>query len=112
MDRIFINALATEAVIGIYDWEREVRQKLEIDLEMWMDLAAAGISTVLWTTGYAPDYGWLDLPILDEFETPRHVRGVTEVPGLTMLGMLFQHDNASANLVGIARDAAYLAARL
>jgi putative flavoprotein involved in K+ transport len=77
-----------------------------------LDLRAAGISSVLWTSGYAPDYSWLDLPILDEFETPRHVRGVTEVPGLTMLGMLFQHDNASANLVGIARDAAYLAARL
>jgi putative flavoprotein involved in K+ transport len=76
-----------------------------------LDLRAAGISTVLWTSGYAPDYAWLDLPILDEFGTPRHVRGITEVPGLTMLGMLFQHDNASANLVGIARDAEYLASR-
>jgi putative flavoprotein involved in K+ transport len=77
-----------------------------------LDLRKAGISSVLWTSGYAPDYSWLDLPILDEFGTPRHVRGVTEVPGLMMLGMLFQHDNASANLVGIARDAAYLASRL
>ena len=77
-----------------------------------LDLRKAGISSVLWTSGYAPDYSWLDLPILDEFGTPRHVRGVSEVPGLMMLGMLFQHDNASANLVGIARDAAYLASRL
>ena len=76
-----------------------------------LDLRAAGISTVLWTSGYAPDYSWLDLPILDEFGTPRHVRGVTEVPGLSMLGMLFQYDNGSANLVGVARDAAWLAAR-
>jgi len=76
-----------------------------------LDLRKSGISTVLWTSGYAPDYSWLDLPILDEFGTPRHERGVTEVPGLTMLGMLFQHDNASANLVGIARDAEYLASR-
>jgi putative flavoprotein involved in K+ transport len=76
-----------------------------------LDLRAAGISTVLWTSGYVPDYAWLDVPILDEFGTPRHVRGVTEVPGLTMLGMLFQHDNASANLVGVARDAEYLASR-
>jgi putative flavoprotein involved in K+ transport len=30
-----------------------------------LDLADAGIATVLWTTGYAPDYGWLDFPILD-----------------------------------------------
>ncbi len=77
-----------------------------------LDLAREGISTVLWTTGYAPDYGWLDLPILDEYDVPRHVRGVSEVPGLLFLGMLFQHDNGSANLAGIARDAEYLAAQM
>jgi dihydroneopterin aldolase len=41
MDRIFITALSTEAVIGIYDWEREVKQRLEVDLELWLDLRAA-----------------------------------------------------------------------
>jgi dihydroneopterin aldolase len=41
MDRIFINALAVDAVIGIYDWERKVKQHLEVDLEIWMDLRAA-----------------------------------------------------------------------
>ncbi|HEY5559408.1 MAG TPA: dihydroneopterin aldolase [Steroidobacteraceae bacterium] len=41
MDRIFLTALTAEAIIGIYDWEREVRQRVEIDLEMWVDLAAA-----------------------------------------------------------------------
>jgi putative flavoprotein involved in K+ transport len=76
-----------------------------------LDLADAGISTVLWTTGYAPDYRWIDLPIHDEFGVPRHDRGVSEVPGLTFLGLLFQHDNASANLAGVARDAEYVAAR-
>jgi putative flavoprotein involved in K+ transport len=74
-----------------------------------LDLAREGISTVLWTTGYAPDYGWLELPILDEFGVPRHVRGVSEVPGLTFLGLLWQHNNASANLSGVAVDAEYLA---
>ena len=76
-----------------------------------LDLAAEGISTVLWTTGYAPDYGWLELPILDEFGVPRHVRGVSEVPGLSFIGLLWQHNNASANLSGVAVDAAYLASR-
>jgi putative flavoprotein involved in K+ transport len=66
---------------------------------------------VIWTTGYAPDYDWLVFPILDEFGTPRHVRGVTEVPGLTFLGLLFQHNNASANLAGVALDAEYLSSR-
>ena len=41
MDRIFLTALSAETIIGIYDWEREVRQRVEVDLEMWVDLNAA-----------------------------------------------------------------------
>lgn len=66
---------------------------------------------MLWTTGYKPDYDWLDLPILDEFGVPRHVRGVSDVPGFTFIGLLWQLNNASANLTGVALDAAYLASR-
>jgi putative flavoprotein involved in K+ transport len=76
-----------------------------------LDLAAEGISSVVWTTGYAPDYGWLDVPVIGEFGVPRHVRGVSDVPGLMFLGLLFQLDNSSANLAGVARDAEYLASR-
>jgi putative flavoprotein involved in K+ transport len=76
-----------------------------------IDLAREGIGTVLWTTGYARDDSWLGLPVFDAFGTPRHVRGVSEVPGLTFIGLLFQLDNASANLLGMDRDAAYLAGR-
>ncbi len=47
MDRIFLTALSAEAIIGIYDWEREVRQRIEIDLEMEIDLAAAGASDAI-----------------------------------------------------------------
>jgi putative flavoprotein involved in K+ transport len=76
-----------------------------------LDLAAEGVSTVLWTTGYAADYGWLDLPVLDGDGLPRHVRGVSDVPGLTFLGLLWQHTQASANLTGVANDADYLVSR-
>jgi dihydroneopterin aldolase len=47
MDRIFITALTADAVIGIYDWERHVKQRLEIDLEMWLDLRSAGASDAI-----------------------------------------------------------------
>ncbi len=47
MDRIFITALTTEAVIGIYDWEREIKQRLEVDLEIWKDLRAAAASDAI-----------------------------------------------------------------
>jgi putative flavoprotein involved in K+ transport len=76
-----------------------------------LDLAREGISTVLWTTGYAPDYSWLDVPIERQADLPVHHRGETAVPGLTFIGMLWQRDNASANLAGVARDAEYLASR-
>ncbi|HEY7739202.1 MAG TPA: dihydroneopterin aldolase [Steroidobacteraceae bacterium] len=47
VDRIFITALAADTIIGIHDWEREVRQRVEVDLEMWVDLAAAAQSDAI-----------------------------------------------------------------
>ena len=91
--------------------EEPVWPTVEIPELTELDLERAGFSTVLWATGYAPDYDWIDLPIHDEFGMPRQDRGISEVPGLTFLGMLFLHDNGSANLAGIARDAEYLAER-
>ena len=52
-----------------------------------------------------------DFPILDEVGLPRTERGVSDVPGLTFIGLLWQHTIASANLVGVDLDAAYLASR-
>ncbi len=44
MDRIFLTGLTTEAVIGIFDWEREVKQTVAIDLEMSADVRRAAQS--------------------------------------------------------------------
>jgi putative flavoprotein involved in K+ transport len=74
-----------------------------------LDLAAEGVSSVLWTSGYAMDYGWIDLPILDEMGFPRTTRGVSEVPGLSFIGSLWQFNLASGNLVGVSLDARHLA---
>jgi putative flavoprotein involved in K+ transport len=53
----------------------------------------------------------LDVPVIDELGLPRHVRGVSDVPGLTFIGLVWQRNNASANLAGVAADADYLASR-
>jgi putative flavoprotein involved in K+ transport len=87
-----------------FDFEPEIRDEI--------DLAAAGISTVLWTTGYRMDYGWIDLPIFDELGYPRQRRGVTEVPGLFFVGLLWQHTLLSASLVGVTLDVAHVAERM
>ena len=44
MDRVFIENLTVETVIGIYDWEREIRQAVSLDLEMDYDIQAAAAS--------------------------------------------------------------------
>jgi putative flavoprotein involved in K+ transport len=74
-----------------------------------LDLAAHGISSVIWTTGYRLDYGWLDLPILDEQGFPKQRRGVSDVPGLYFLGLLWLRNQLSATLMGPATDARHLA---
>jgi putative flavoprotein involved in K+ transport len=77
-----------------------------------LDLDAAGISTVIWTTGYRPDLRWIDMPVTDGMGLPRQVRGVSEVPGLYFLGSLWLHDQTSATLIGLQRDARVLARRM
>ncbi len=44
MDIVFIHALQIETVIGIYDWERKIRQKISLDIEMATDIAKAAKS--------------------------------------------------------------------
>ena len=77
-----------------------------------LNLLHAGISTIIWATGYGLDYQWIDAPILDEFGFPRNVRGVTEVPGLYFLGLLWQHSQLSASLLGPEFDGPYLLDRM
>jgi len=74
-----------------------------------LDLRAEGISTVLWTSGYRPSFDWLAVPVLDDLGLPRQAAGVSDVPGLSFLGMPWMVDMASANLVGLTRDAEALA---
>jgi len=108
--RPLFESYAEHAGLDVPPDERETSD-LEVPEVTELDLAAEGISTVLFTTGYAPDYGWLDLPVIDELGMPRHVRGVTDVPGLTFIGLIWQRNNASANLAGVGSDADYLASR-
>jgi putative flavoprotein involved in K+ transport len=73
-----------------------------------LNLEREGISTIIWATGYGLDYGWIDAPLLDELGYPRNTRGVAAIPGLFFLGLLWQHSQASASLVGPRLDGPYL----
>ena len=73
-----------------------------------LDLASAGVSTVIWATGYELDYSWVAAPVLDDLGYPPNVRGVSVVPGLYFLGLLWQHSQAPASLLGPTLDGPYL----
>ena len=77
-----------------------------------LDLKAAGITSVVWATGFRSDWSWVDLPIFDGSGYPTHKRGVTTMDGVYVLGLPWLHTWGSGRFVGIARDAAYLADRI
>ncbi|MGH8869567.1 MAG: NAD(P)-binding domain-containing protein [Actinomycetes bacterium] len=77
-----------------------------------LDLDAAGVRTVIWATGYARDYRWLDAAPLDSEGEPVHRRGVSPQPGLYWMGLRWQWTRSSNSIDGVGRDAAYLAEHL
>lgn len=74
-----------------------------------LDLADAGITSIIWATGYALDFGWLQVDAFDAKGRPVHRRGVSEVPGLYFLGLPWLSRRASAFIWGVWPDAKYLA---
>jgi putative flavoprotein involved in K+ transport len=74
-----------------------------------LSLRAAGITSVVWATGYDYDYGWLHAPCLDASGAPVQTRGVSDVPGLYFLGLHWMHTFKSGTFMGIADDATYVA---
>jgi putative flavoprotein involved in K+ transport len=74
-----------------------------------LDLAAAGITTIIWATGFTHDYGWIELPVLGPGGAPVHERGITASPGLYFLGLRWLHRRNSAFIGGVGQDAGYLA---
>ncbi len=68
------------------------------------------VNNVIWCTGFKTDYSWIDLPVFNEFGYPVHKRGVVqEQPGLYFIGMPFQRTLSSSLLLGVGKDAGYIA---
>jgi putative flavoprotein involved in K+ transport len=77
-----------------------------------LDLERAGVSTVVWSTGFHRDYRWVEVPVFDGRGYPTHERGVTSCPGLYFLGLPWQHTWGSGRFSGVARDAQHLVDRI
>jgi putative flavoprotein involved in K+ transport len=71
------------------------------------------VDAVVWATGYAPDFGWIKLPVFGKGGYPVHHRGVAEgETGLYFLALPFQHTLTSALIGGVGADARYVAEHL
>lgn len=77
-----------------------------------LDLREEGFETVLFATGYRPDYSWLDIPVLDRKGKIRHDEGVVAVPGLYVIGLPFLRRRKSSFIHGAEDDAMYITEHL
>jgi putative flavoprotein involved in K+ transport len=74
-----------------------------------LDLAAAGITSIVWATGFAFDYRWLQVDAFDGTGKPQHQRGISSEPGVYFLGLPWQSRRGSSFIWGVWHDAKYLA---
>ena len=79
--------------------------RVEESPPLGIDLAAGAIKTIIWATGYRPDYTWLELPVLDRKGMVRHDGGVAERPGLYLMGLHFMRRRKSTLIDGAGDDA-------
>jgi putative flavoprotein involved in K+ transport len=77
-----------------------------------VDLSDGRIRTIIWATGFRPDYSWLDVPVLDAKGMVRHDGGVADSPGMYLLGLPFLRRRKSSLITGAGDDAQHLADHL
>jgi putative flavoprotein involved in K+ transport len=77
-----------------------------------LDLRAAGITSIIWASGFKLDFGWVELPVFDARGIPVERRGVTSCPGAYFLGLFWMYKLKSSVLCGVGEDAAYLAEQI
>ena len=90
----------------------EADPKCVTDPILQLNLKDAGITSIVWATGYALDFDWIKLDAFDEQGRPVHERGVSKVPGLYFLGLAWLSRRASPFIWGVWHDADYLAGHI
>jgi putative flavoprotein involved in K+ transport len=85
--------------------ERFARTHPPSSARLQLDLRSGEIRSIVWATGFRPDYGWLDVPVLDEKGQLRHEGGVVDSPGLYALGLPVLRRRRSTFICGIEDDA-------
>jgi len=79
------------------------------DPRLELDLATAGVTSILWATGFSVDFSWLHVNAFDENGKPKHRRGVSSEPGVYFLGLPWLSRRGSSFIWGVWHDARYVA---
>ena len=74
-----------------------------------LNLAGTGVTSIIWATGFAVDFGWLQVDAFDANGRPNHHRGVSSEPGVYFLGLPWLSRRGSSFIWGVWHDARYLA---
>ena len=85
--------------------ERPERRACPTSARLQLDLRSGEIRTIVWATGFRPDYRWLDVPVVDPKGHLRHDGGVVDSPGLYALGLPVLRRRKSTFIHGIEDDA-------
>ena len=85
--------------------ERFAPTRVPHSTRLHLDLASGEIRSIVWATGFRPEYGWLDVPVTDAKGQLRHEGGVLDSPGLYALGLPVLRRRRSSFICGIEDDA-------
>jgi putative flavoprotein involved in K+ transport len=92
--------------------ERFEPTRVDGNPSLLLDLENSNVRTIIWATGFRPDYSWLDVPVLDRKGRIRHEGGVVDMPGMYVLGLPMLRRRKSSFIHGIEDDARELMAHL
>lgn len=92
--------------------ERFERTRVDDAADLTLSLKDGGIRTILWATGFRPDYSWLDVPVLDRKGRIRHDGGVAEAPGMYVVGLPVLRRRKSSFIHGTEDDVRELTSHL
>jgi putative flavoprotein involved in K+ transport len=92
--------------------ERFAATRVDASPRLTLDCVKEPIATIVWATGFRPDYSWLHVPVLDRNGRLRHDGGVVAAPGLYTLGLNFMRRRRSSYLHGAEDDTSDLCAHL
>ncbi|HEX6295995.1 MAG TPA: NAD(P)-binding domain-containing protein, partial [Burkholderiales bacterium] len=86
--------------------------RIEASPPLSLELVRSGIRSVIWATGFRPDYSWLHVPVFDRKGRIRHDGGVVDAAGMYLMGAQFLRRRKSALIDGAGDDARELSAHL